>query len=143
MYLLWSYLPSPFLHQLGINYYPNRWWSLAIPSFLVMSLVYIYVALASYNTGYLTLPMSSIENIVDEAADVAVLDENGKIKRRKQKRAAGGGEEREGEGEGVVGVWPDDVDVVGARDWEGFWREGTDAVMDIPVGGVCEILYGG
>lgn len=143
MYLLWSYLPSPFLHQLGINYYPNRWWSLAIPSFLVMSLVYIYVALASYNTGYLTLPMSSIENIVDEAADVAVLDENGKIKRRKQKRAAGGGEEREGEGEGVVGVWPDDVDVVGGRDWEGFWREGTDAVMDIPVGGVCEILYGG
>lgn len=143
MYLLWSYLPSPFLQQLGINYYPNRWWSLAIPSFLVMSLVYIYVALASYNTGYLTLPMSSIENIVDEAADVAVLDENGKIKRRKQKRAAGGGEEIEGEGEGVVGVWPDDVDVVGGRDWEGFWREGTDAVMDIPVGGVCEILYGG
>lgn len=133
MYLLWSYLPSPFLHQLGINYYPNRWWSLAIPSFLVMSLVYIYVALASYNTGYLTLPMSSIENIVDEAADVAVLDENGKINRREQ-RAAGGGER-----EGVVGVWPD---FVGGRDWVGFWREGTDAVMDIPVGGVCEILYG-
>lgn len=146
MYLLWSYLPSPFLHQLGIYYYPNRWWSLAIPSFLVMSLVYIYVALASYNTGYLTLPMSSIENIVDEAADVAVLDENGKIKRRKQKRAAGGGEEEEegegGEGEGVVEFWPGDVDVIGGRDWEGFWREGTDAVMDIPVGGVCEILYG-
>lgn len=81
--------------------------------------------------------MSSIENIVDEAADVAVLDENGKIKRRKQ-RAAGGGE-----GEGVGGVWPDDVDVVGGRDWVGFWGEGTDAVMDVPLGGVCEILYGG
>lgn len=148
MYLLWSYLPSPFLHQLGIYYYPNRWWSLAIPSFLVMSLVYIYVALASYNTGYLTLPMSSIENIVDEAADVAVLDENGKIKRRKQRGAAGGGGEAEAEGEeeegeGEVGFWPDDVDIVGGRDWERFWREGTDAVMDIPVGGVCEILYGG
>lgn len=147
MYLLWSYLPSPFLHQLGIYYYPNRWWSLAIPSFLVMSLVYIYVALASYNTGYLTLPMSSIENIVDEAADVAVLDENGKIKRRKQKGAAGGGgggeTEGEVEGEGEVGFSPDDVDIVGGRDWERFWREGTNAVMDIPVGGVCEILYGG
>lgn len=144
MYLLWSYLPSPFLHQLGINYYPNRWWSLAIPSFLVMSLVYIYVALASYNTGYLTLPMSSIENIVDEAADVAVLDKDGKIKRCKQKRAAGGGEEEVGEGEGVVEFCPDNLDVVtgGGRDWERCWREGTDAVMDIPVGGVCEILYG-
>lgn len=138
MYLLWSYLPSPFLHQLGIYYYPNRWWSLAIPSFLVMSLVYIYVALASYNTGYLTLPMSSIENIVDEAADVAVLDEHGEINRRK------GG--RDGDSDGAAGeaFCPPDIDnnVGDDLDWVGFWSEGTDAVMDVPVGGVCEILYG-
>lgn len=49
VYLLWSYLPSPFLHQLGIYYYPNRWWSLAIPAWLVMCVLYIYVALAAYN----------------------------------------------------------------------------------------------
>jgi hypothetical protein len=23
-----------------------------------------------------------------------------------------------------------------------LWNEGTDAVMDVPIGGVCEILYG-
>ena len=23
-----------------------------------------------------------------------------------------------------------------------LWNEGTDAVMDVPLGGVCEILYG-
>lgn len=147
MYLLWSYLPSPFLHQLGIYYYPNRWWSLAIPSFLVMSLVYIYVALASYNTGYLTLPMSSIENIVDEAADVAVLDEHGKIKRRKGGSGDGGSDGRVSavEAEAESFYRPDlDINNVGGDDvdWAGFWSEGTDAVMDVPVGGVCEILYG-
>lgn len=125
MYLLWSYLPSPFLHQLGIYYYPNRWWSLAIPSFLVMTLVYIYVALTSYNTGYLTLPMSSIENIVDEAADVAVLDQYGKIQRKGNRTAAA--------------VLLHDARRV---EWKSLWNEGTDAVMDIPIGGVCEILYG-
>lgn len=125
MYLLWSYLPSPFLHQLGIYYYPNRWWSLAIPSFLVMTIVYIYVALASYNTGYLTLPMSSIENIVDEAAHVAVLDSKGHVQRRS------------GYVEAATGV-RDGKDI----DWKTLWNEGTDAVMDVPVGGVCEILYG-
>ena len=26
--------------------------------------------------------------------------------------------------------------------WKDVWAESTDAVMDIPVGGVCEILYG-
>ena len=124
MYLLWSYLPSPFLHQLGIYYYPNRWWSLAIPAFLVMVIVYIYFALASYNTEYLTLPMSSIENIVDEAANVAVLDSKGRIK-GKHRKAQNAHVQAHGE----------------TGDWKHFWSEGTDAVMDVPVGGVCEILY--
>ncbi|KAI4270404.1 MAG: hypothetical protein LQ337_006709 [Flavoplaca oasis] len=119
VYLLWSYLPSHFLHQLGIHYYPNRWWSLAIPSFLVMTLVYIYVALAAYNTEYLTLPMNSIENIVDEAANIATVE------RQKNKSL------------GSLGA--SDADEL---PWASMWNEGTDAVMDIPLGGVCQILYG-
>ncbi|KAL8759698.1 MAG: hypothetical protein Q9199_000570 [Rusavskia elegans] len=119
VYLLWSYLPSHFLHQLGIHYYPNRWWSLAIPSFLVMTLVYIYVALAAYNTEYLTLPMNSIENIVDDAANIATLD------RQRDTRF------------GPLGALEADE-----PPWASIWDEGTDAVMDIPVGGVCQVLYG-
>ena len=133
MYLLWSYLPSPFLHQLGIYYYPNRWWSLAIPSFLVMTIVYIYVALASYNTGYLTLPMSSIENIVDEAANIAVVDVSGKIIRKSV------GERHEHQDQNGPRL---DSSGESGCDWRDLWNEGTDAVMDVPVGGVCEILYG-
>lgn len=121
MYILWSYLPSPFLHQLGIHYYPNRWWSLAVPSFLVMTLVYIYVALAAYNTEYLTLPMNSIENIVDEAANIATLDN------RKSRTTN----------------FPAHLDgsQMDQADWLSLWDEGTDAVMDVPLGGVCQILY--
>ncbi|KAJ5919530.1 hypothetical protein N7454_009365 [Penicillium verhagenii] len=130
-YLLWSYLPSPFLHQLGIYYYPNRWWSLAIPSWLVMSIVYIYIALASYNTGYLTLPMNSIENIVDEVANVAVID--GKARRR-----PGGATKMKPGATSFQIMGPQNRKV----NWWEIWNEGTDAVMDIPVGGVCEVLYG-
>ncbi|KAL8995260.1 MAG: hypothetical protein Q9169_004966 [Polycauliona sp. 2 TL-2023] len=119
VYLLWSYFPSHFLHQLGIHYYPNRWWSLAIPSFLVMTLVYIYVALAAYNTEYLTLPMASIENIVDEAANIATVE-----RQRKTRFGALGASD------------------AGELPWASLWDEGTDAVMDIPLGGVCQILYG-
>ncbi|KAI9847315.1 MAG: hypothetical protein M1837_002902 [Sclerophora amabilis] len=156
MYLLWSYLPSPFLHQLGISYYPNRWWSLAIPSFLVMTIVYIYVALASYNTGYLTLPMTSIENFVDDAANIAVLDRKGKrganrhtakaeTKARKSARNKKGGSavkrnHRYNGGKAIEEEQGASSD--GQRDWRAFWDKGTDAVMDVPVGGVCEILYG-
>lgn len=130
-YLLWSYLPSPFLHQLGIYYYPNRWWALAIPSWLVIFLVYIYVALASYNTGYLTLPMNSIENIVDEVANVAVID--GKARRR-----PGGATKMKPGATSYQIMGPQNRKV----NWQEIWSESTDAVMDIPVGGVCEVLYG-
>ncbi|KAL8695738.1 MAG: hypothetical protein Q9224_003198 [Gallowayella concinna] len=98
------------------------WWSLAIPSFLVMTLVYIYVALASYNTEYLTLPMNSIENIVDDAANIATVE-----RQRNAKTNAAG--------------HLDSVKDAG-MEWASLWNEGTDAVMDIPVGGVCQILYG-
>lgn len=130
-YILWSYLPSPFLHQLGIYYYPNRWWSLAFPSWLVMSLVYIYIALASYNTGYLTLPMNSIENIVDEVANVSVIDGKGR------RRPGGSAKMKPGAASYQI-MGPQKRKV----DWKHIWSEGTDAVMDVPVGGVCEVLYG-
>lgn len=69
--------------------------------------------------------MSSIENIVDEAAHVAVLDSHGRIQRRTGQAGA------------AIGI--DDAKDV---DWRTLWNEGTDAVMDVPVGGVCETLYG-
>lgn len=131
IYILWSYLPSPFLHQLGIYYYPNRWWSLAFPSWLVMSIVYIYIALASYNTGYLTLPMNSIENIVDEVANVSVIDGRGR-------RRPGGSSRMKPGATSYQIMGPQQRKV----NWKDIWSEGTDAVMDVPVGGVCEVLYG-
>lgn len=90
-----------------------------------MTLVYIYVALASYNTGYLTMPMDSIENIVDDAAHVAVVDSKGRMRRK-------------------VGPFKsvDDLPDPSKTNWKSLWNEGTDAVMDIPIGGVCEVLYG-
>lgn len=123
VYLLWSYLPSPFLHVLGIYYYPNRWWALATPAFLVMTLVYIYVALAAYNTEMLTVPMRSVETVVDGAGKTAVIDAKGRLR-----VVAGRGERK--------------CDRDGRLRWREIWNEGTDAVLDIPLGGVCEVLYG-
>ncbi|KAI9846746.1 MAG: hypothetical protein M1838_001153 [Thelocarpon superellum] len=162
MYLLWAYLPSPFLHQLGIHYYPDRWWALAIPSFLVMSIVYIYVALAGYNTGYLTLPMNSIENVVDEAANIATIDAEGRSHRsHPHERAHSQHQNQQSHHHhhrsddsitdhdttpkaGNPPSLPSVTDATSshAAGWVAFWNEGTDAVMDVPVGGVCEILYG-
>ncbi|GAM86880.1 hypothetical protein ANO11243_049010 [Dothideomycetidae sp. 11243] len=130
LYLLWGFLPSPFLHQLGIYYYPNRWWALAVPAWLVMLVVWIYIALAGWNTETETLRLGDVRTVVDQAAHVAVVDGKGRILGRQRSGTVTRRRERER------------VDREGRMDWRGVWDEGTDAVMDIPVGGVCEVLYG-
>lgn len=163
VYVLWAFLPSPFLHQLGISYYPNRWWALAIPAWTVMFVVYIYVALAAYNLGYLTLPLTSVDCLVDEAAQIAVVDEHGQIIRNERPSWRSGSPERNQastarnasanrrpglSGKGINGGHSRQGSMTriptlrSDLDWRTLWMEGTDAVMDIPVGGVCEILYG-
>ena len=74
--------------------------------------------------------MSSIENIVDEAANVAVLDAKGRVKNSKI------GRDNVEEAASPSHFEPLD------QEWKRLWNEGTPAVMDVPVGGVCEILYG-
>ncbi|KAK4984499.1 hypothetical protein LTR66_008483 [Elasticomyces elasticus] len=144
IYLLWSFLPSPFLHQLGIYYYPNRWWALAVPAWLVMAVLWIYIALASYNTGYLTLGMGDVGCLVDDAAQVAVVDSEGRIVRAEKTSAVTGKwEGRSGKvGHSRQNSWTKGGQTHKELDWPSLWNEGTDAVMDVPIGGVCEILYG-
>lgn len=92
-----------------------------------MLLVYIYVALALYNRERLTIPMGSVETIVDEVAQTAVIDSKGRMRIKSVKEGTRG--ERK-------------VDREGRLRWREIWNEGSDAVLDVPLGGVCEILYG-
>ena len=110
---------------------------------LVMTIIYIYVALLSYNVEYLTLPMQSVECMVDEAGQIAVVDGKGRLirpARRGHAHTPVGSGSRKGSMHAAVGT----AGAAGIGDfkWRNVWSEGTDAVMDIPIGGVCEVLYG-
>lgn len=75
--------------------------------------------------------MNSIENIVDEAGNIAVIDGRG--------RRRPGGSEKVRPGSTTSQT----MNAPNRRfNWREIWSEGTDAVLDIPVGGVCEVLYG-
>lgn len=113
-----------------------------------MLLVYIFVALASYNIEVLTLPLGSVETVVDEAANVAVVDSRGRIRegeRRKRERRVREGRDRKGGGGGKERERRErreERGKGGRLNWREVWNEGTDAVMDVPLAGVCEVLYG-
>lgn len=150
-----------------------------------MALIFIYVALAAYNVEYLTLGMDRVETMVDEAGNVAILDETGRIRKGGSKRfvqeieegrrrrdkdglnskrhghghghgkGTGSGRkrrdrekererEKEARGEhwfGYAGEVKDGV-VASGLSFNRLWNEGSDAVLDIPISAVCEVLYG-
>ncbi|KAA8896790.1 PIG-P-domain-containing protein [Sphaerosporella brunnea] len=130
LYIVWAFLPSGALEAVGVSYYPSRWWALVIPSYLVVAVCYVFAALAGYNTGVLTRPLGALESVVDVGGMVAAYTE-GDVKEAAE---VGDGRER----------WED---MVRGRKgekvlWKELWGKGTDAVLDVPIGGVCEVLYG-
>ncbi|RPA84240.1 PIG-P-domain-containing protein [Ascobolus immersus RN42] len=153
MYILWSFLPPVWLHAMGIHYYPDRWWSLAIPAWLVVAICWIYVALAGYNTGYLTRPLGAVEGITDSCSKVASIHgvQNSTTREGDSGRSPAGGKQQVKQNVRRRGARRHSrvdrqirEELMGGegKDWKALWNVGTDAVMDIPIGGVCEILYG-
>ncbi|KAF9921749.1 hypothetical protein FBU30_008200 [Linnemannia zychae] len=68
MYLGWAYLPKEILDSMGITYYPSKYWSLALPIWLFVLVIYLYIAFFAINL-YNTEPFDSFQTITDEHAN--------------------------------------------------------------------------
>lgn len=47
-YLIWAYVPDEILHSLGVTYIPNKYWAIAIPTyipFFIMCGIVFYIGL--------------------------------------------------------------------------------------------------
>lgn len=43
LYLLWAFLPNAWLEAVGITYYPDKYWALAVPTWASMVLAYLLI----------------------------------------------------------------------------------------------------
>ncbi|ODV78067.1 PIG-P-domain-containing protein [Suhomyces tanzawaensis NRRL Y-17324] len=67
LWTCWALLPEWFIQDyLSIHYYPDNYWSLAIPAYSLMAMLFVYIALALYNTEVKTFPLDDIRNFIDE-----------------------------------------------------------------------------
>ena len=48
LYLLWAYLPVEILHNLGVTYYPSRYWAVAIPAYVCVAVVFIFTTYSGF-----------------------------------------------------------------------------------------------
>ena len=42
LYILWAYTPDSVLQAHGINYYPSKYWAVALPAWVCVAVVFVY-----------------------------------------------------------------------------------------------------
>lgn len=66
-FFLWSFVPDTiYINYLNFDYLPDKYWATAIPAYSLVLMLYIYIALALYNTEIKTLLLHDIRNFIDE-----------------------------------------------------------------------------
>ncbi|KAJ6808477.1 phosphatidylinositol N-acetylglucosaminyltransferase subunit P-like isoform X1 [Iris pallida] len=65
VYVVWAYTPEPWLHALGITYYPSKYWALAIPAFAMVTVVLGLLFYVGLNF-MITPPPTSYNTMFDE-----------------------------------------------------------------------------
>ncbi|XP_022146985.1 phosphatidylinositol N-acetylglucosaminyltransferase subunit P-like [Momordica charantia] len=77
VFLIWAYVPDSWLHSVGIFYYPSRYWAVAVPAYVMVS---IALALVFYiGLNFLSTPPPTSFNVMfDEFSkepSISVLSE--------------------------------------------------------------------
>lgn len=65
IFMVWAYVPDPWLHSIGIFYYPSKYWALALPAYAMVTIATIFVFYIGLNF-MATPPPSSFNSIFDE-----------------------------------------------------------------------------
>eukprot|EP00747_Dinoflagellata_sp_TGD_P179283 gnl/TRDRNA2_/TRDRNA2_29857_c0_seq1.p1 gnl/TRDRNA2_/TRDRNA2_29857_c0~~gnl/TRDRNA2_/TRDRNA2_29857_c0_seq1.p1 ORF type:complete len:133 (-),score=12.55 gnl/TRDRNA2_/TRDRNA2_29857_c0_seq1:265-663(-) len=65
-WLIWAFAPDEWLRAWGITYYPDRWWGLALPAYIVVLLIFIFISYVALNM-IASCPLDSVHMISDSS----------------------------------------------------------------------------
>ncbi|XP_022110165.1 phosphatidylinositol N-acetylglucosaminyltransferase subunit P-like [Acanthaster planci] len=86
LYVVWAFVPEKWLHSIGLTYWPQKYWALAIPTYISVCFVFVLVFFVAFNlitapsldsvktvTGDLTRPVGP-DNALQPKAVPALSD---------------------------------------------------------------------
>ncbi|XP_042044870.1 phosphatidylinositol N-acetylglucosaminyltransferase subunit P-like isoform X2 [Salvia splendens] len=65
IFIVWAYVPDHWLHSIGIYYYPSRYWALAVPTYVMVTIVLAITFYIGMNF-MATPPPTSLNIMFDE-----------------------------------------------------------------------------
>lgn len=76
VFMIWALVPNSALEYCGVYYYPSKYWAQAVPAYLLLLMLYVYVFIACWNTEVKTLALDDLRVITDEHAMIPDFPED-------------------------------------------------------------------
>ncbi|CAI9730880.1 phosphatidylinositol N-acetylglucosaminyltransferase subunit P isoform X1 [Octopus vulgaris] len=67
LYIGWAFIPDSYLHSAGLTYYPQKYWAVAIPAYIIMIVLLGYLAYFAF-VFISTENLDSLNTITDKYA---------------------------------------------------------------------------
>ena len=65
IYLIWAFVPSHYLNQIGLTYLPSKYWALAIPT-LICFLIFMFATIIYHAIIFMFTPsLASVNTLAD------------------------------------------------------------------------------
>ncbi|XP_005089042.1 phosphatidylinositol N-acetylglucosaminyltransferase subunit P [Aplysia californica] len=67
VYIVWAYVPDAWLHSVGLTYWPQKYWAVAVPTYFCVAVILAFIAY----TGLIflkTAPITDGRTITDSKA---------------------------------------------------------------------------